>query len=162
MNGTSMSSPSACGALAVIMSGLKQDDITFTPHSLRKAAEYSARNVNDPLEVGFLDIVAAYELLTNSRQYKDSDANIEVTVRSGADKGRGVYLREVEETTKMNVIPVDIAVSFKEEETERMWDFSMELELIASQPWVQVPKYVYMGAKGKVLVCFECGDELRY
>lgn len=65
MNGTSMASPNACGNIALILSGLKADGISYTPHSIRRAIENTAAPVRDAdvfgVGNGVIQTLRAYE-----------------------------------------------------------------------------------------------------
>ena len=50
MNGTSMASPAACGGIALLLSALKADGRTATPHIVRAALEMSATPVGEAPE----------------------------------------------------------------------------------------------------------------
>lgn len=47
MNGTSMSSPNACGCITLLLSAAKQSNIAVTPIRIRKAVENSAKLLDD-------------------------------------------------------------------------------------------------------------------
>jgi tripeptidyl-peptidase-2 len=88
MNGTSMSSPNACGNIALIMSALKAQNVSFTPYrfvfyifahqSIAKAIENTAKDVKDPLNVGFLQIDKAYDYNTKYADDIDQDIDFQV------------------------------------------------------------------------------------
>ncbi|CEJ03744.1 hypothetical protein RMCBS344292_17722 [Rhizopus microsporus] len=50
-NGTSMSSPNACGCVALLVSALKAEKLEYTPYRLKNAIRQTAKSVNDPLNV---------------------------------------------------------------------------------------------------------------
>lgn len=58
MNGTSMSSPNACGAIALLLSAMKQEKIPITAARVIKAVQATGKDVSDDLGVGFLQVVS--------------------------------------------------------------------------------------------------------
>lgn len=75
MNGTSMSSPCACGGLALLVSALKAEGQAVTPARLRRAVEntcapVAARAPDGPLTYGrgLLQVADAYAYLRRSAE----------------------------------------------------------------------------------------------
>ncbi|MQM06774.1 hypothetical protein Taro_039603 [Colocasia esculenta] len=50
MNGTSMASPSACGGVALLISGMKAEGVPVSPYSVREALENTTVAIGDKLE----------------------------------------------------------------------------------------------------------------
>ena len=114
MHGTSMSSPNACGLFSVLLSACKQQSISYTPHRIRKAIENTARvqPLLDPLTqgAGLVQIADAFDYLQRHRDCSDLD----VAYRVNVGGGRGVYLREPEQTNKSQEAAVTIEPQFFE------------------------------------------------
>ncbi|XP_006818461.1 tripeptidyl-peptidase 2-like, partial [Saccoglossus kowalevskii] len=94
MNGTSMSSPNACGGIALVLSGLKCNSIPYTPYSIRRCLENTAYKV-DTIETfaqghGLIQVDKAFEYYM---KYADSPER-NVRFRVLWDNNRGIYLRE--------------------------------------------------------------------
>ncbi|KAH0935292.1 hypothetical protein HID58_012409 [Brassica napus] len=101
MNGTSMSSPSACGAIALLLSAMKAEGIPVSPYSVRRALENTSTPVGDLPEdklttgQGLMQVDKAYEYL---KQFKDCPCvcyQIKVNLSGKTTPtSRGIYLRE--------------------------------------------------------------------
>lgn len=151
MNGTSMSAPSTAGGLALVLSRLKQDGHTYTPHSVMRALY----NTAVPMEGqspwsqghGMIQIDAAYEHLVNYEG--DALRDLFFTVR-GPSGERGAYLREPSETGKPIEQRLTIEPNFHEDADNRTKvDLDLRLALTASQPWVRVADFATLAAGGK-------------
>ena len=70
MSGTSMSSPNCCGCLALILSGLKQNNIEFNPFGVKRAIENTAHQVDDLIGsgTGLIQVEKAYNYLVDYRE----------------------------------------------------------------------------------------------
>ena len=162
MNGTSMSSPNACGCIALLLSALKHPSIAipYTPYRIKKALENSAKDIKDPLGIGFLQVEHAWEYLRKWSQDKDLDIRFDVSVNGRA---RGVYLRELEETNKYYQAHVSIQATFRKEPTrgtaaptegdtsqnDNKLAYEQRLTLVATAPWVQTPDFLLMNSGGR-------------
>uniref|UniRef100_A0A453P817 Peptidase S8/S53 domain-containing protein n=5 Tax=Triticinae TaxID=1648030 RepID=A0A453P817_AEGTS len=74
MNGTSMSSPSACGGVALLVSAMKAEGIPVSPYTVRKAIENTASSISDAPEEklttghGLLQVDRAYEYARQAKK----------------------------------------------------------------------------------------------
>jgi tripeptidyl-peptidase-2 len=144
MNGTSMSSPNTCGGIALILSKLKQDDIDYTPHSVKRALYNSTMLMpgQSPWAQGngMLQVDSAYEHLINYENDKNRDVYFDMR---GPGNERGAYLREPFENNQTTERRVRIAPHFHEDASSRKKvDFEMRIRLEASEPWVQAAEFV--------------------
>src|SRR5690606_7719282 len=106
-NGTSMASPNAAGAVALLVSAARQQEISYTPYSIRRALQNTARPIADaaPFEQGpgLMQVDQALEHLLQHAAAPLEQVPMEVScARSGEIAGhrglRGIYLREPEES----------------------------------------------------------------
>ena len=110
MNGTSMSSPNCCGCLALLLSGLKQESIPYSPYLIRRAIQTSAKSIKDSMNVGLIQVEDAWKYLTANKRTLTHSLHYEVSVPS-RNNARGIYLREPVETanllhTSVNILPL--------------------------------------------------------
>ncbi|SPO21109.1 related to Tripeptidyl-peptidase II [Ustilago trichophora] len=154
MNGTSMSSPNACGSIALLLSGMKAQNIPITPARVFNAVRVTGKDVNDPLGVPFIRVDAAWDYLVQNKDREDQDAEYRVAVtRAGKALGRmdkrGIYLREKHETYNVQQTNVTVRPTYKAGETEKTFDLELRCALAATQPWVQVPEFLLLGGNGR-------------
>ncbi|KAG1356236.1 hypothetical protein G6F62_002135 [Rhizopus arrhizus] len=153
-NGTSMSSPNACGCIALLVSALKAQKEEYTPYRLKNAVVQTAKSVEDPLGVGFIQVDKAYEYLENYKDRKDLDLLFKVTVQKRGVQ-RGIYLREAEETNGIQYITTKVQPKFMGEfdpenpkYNEAKFNYEARVALIASESWITVPDYLYIHSGG--------------
>lgn len=176
MNGTSMSSPSAAGSVALLVSALQQANLPYTPNRIRIALENSARQIpsSDNLSrltygCGLIQTNKAYTYLTKYSQDKSLDIVFNVTLPA-LDNNRGIYLRTAEDTNK----PLETAVQI-ELRQQPYYDINLDnsldetvqqrhAELIALQipirivnshpEWIAAPSHVLLtnGSRGFTVV----------
>ncbi|KAN0063578.1 hypothetical protein ACQY0O_004026 [Thecaphora frezii] len=153
MNGTSMSSPNACGSIALLVSGLKARGIPVTPERVFKAVRATGRDVGDPLGVPFIRVDAAWDYLVEHAERSEQDAEFRVVVQAAGKTSlfnkRGIYLREKRETRQTQQFTVTVQPTFKPAETERAFNLELRCTLNATQPWVKVPNYLLLGGNGR-------------
>ncbi|EDX06877.1 GD25789 [Drosophila simulans] len=141
MNGTSMAAPHVAGAVALLISGLKQQNIEYSPYSIKRAISVTATKLGyvDPFAQGhgLLNVEKAFEHLTEHRQSKDN--MLRFSVRVGNNAAKGIHLRQGVQRNFVdyNVFIEPIFYNDKEADPKDKFNFNVRLNLIASQPWVQ-------------------------
>ncbi|XP_064639092.1 tripeptidyl-peptidase 2-like isoform X2 [Lineus longissimus] len=142
MNGTSMSSPNACGAIALILSGLKARSIPYTPYSIRRALENTALKV-ESIEVfalghGLVQVDKAFDHLVEHSHNVERKIQFKVTCGSGK---RGIYLREPREVQQPSEVVVTVETKFHEDDNDHQEkiNLSLKLALVCNSSWVETP-----------------------
>lgn len=141
MNGTSMSSPNACGGIAVLLSALKAEKIPYAPYSVRKAIENSAKllanaSVFDQGK-GVLQVDKAFEYAKLHASHPAEQLRFDVDVPD-RDEARGIYLREPFETKQATVVKVRIRPQFHEEAlNQEKIDLLVRVRLECDADWVE-------------------------
>ena len=165
MHGTSMSSPNACGSLACLVGALKAENVPYTPDAVRRAVEASATPLPGvpPTDQGrgLLAVDAAFDLLADSAGARqNADVRYEVAVPSrapggpGAPPGRGIYLRELAETSAPAEVAVSVAPRFQNDAlvaAQAKADFRRNVVLESTAPWVTVGEKLVLTHAGKAL-----------
>ncbi|GAB1601216.1 tripeptidyl-peptidase 2-like, partial [Argonauta hians] len=145
MNGTSMSSPNACGCIALMLSGLKANSIAYSPFSVRRALMNEAQKIDscDPfgLGAGLLQVEKSYDFLRNFSTAKERNVQFLVTVPGG---NRGIYIRDICKLSKINEISVSVELSYLENKTaqEDKIDLNLQLCLTCDASWVEIPTHL--------------------
>ncbi|KAL8148295.1 hypothetical protein AgCh_005606 [Apium graveolens] len=101
MNGTSMSSPSACGGIALLVSAIKATGIPVSPYTVRRALENTAIPVGDLPEdkltagQGLMQVDKAHEYIQKSHDIPSVWYTIKINqVGKSSPTSRGIYLRD--------------------------------------------------------------------
>ena len=101
MNGTSMSSPNACGCIALLLSALKTQSIPYTPATIKRTVENTATPLesHDSFSIGhgIVQIDEAYERFIEISDLPTTRVHFKVTVtgqQGQQQKCHGIYLRD--------------------------------------------------------------------
>ncbi|KAJ8030831.1 Tripeptidyl-peptidase 2 [Holothuria leucospilota] len=143
MNGTSMSSPNACGGIALVLSGLKANGLPYTPHSIRRALENTALFL-DQIEPfgqghGLIQIHKAYEHLV---QHCDCPAR-NLRFKINTDGNRGIYLRDYVQLNKPVEKNVSIEPIFAENiDANEKIALNLHISLVCDVSWVSCPAHL--------------------
>lgn len=165
MNGTSMSSPNAAGAVALLVGACKAEGIPPTPFRIFRAIQETGVDVHDPQGVKFLDVEKAWEYIVAHRDdpYADADMQVSITPAGkplGVVDRRGVYLRGKEETHRTTQFMVTVQPTFRARETQRAYALDVKASLCATQPWVHVPEFLALGSNGRTFEIRVAADML--
>ena len=152
MNGTSMASPNACGAIALLVSGLKAEDISYSPHSIKRAIQSTAELIRtiDPFAQGpgLVQVDRAYQHLTKFADTIAEDLPFRISV-SGSDHERGIYLREPNMTDSPREFRIQIEPVFPEDtESQTKVDFSLPFNFEPSADWISCGQHMLMTSDG--------------
>ncbi|XP_071839220.1 tripeptidyl-peptidase 2-like isoform X2 [Apostichopus japonicus] len=143
MNGTSMSSPNACGGIALVLSGLKANGLPYTPYSIRRALENTALFL-DQIEPhgqghGLIQIHKAYEYLTEHWDCPAKNLRFKVST----DGNRGIYLRDYAQLSKPHEKNVNIEPIFAENtDPNEKISFNLHINLVCDVSWVSCPTHL--------------------
>lgn len=143
MNGTSMSSPNACGGIALVLSGLKANGLPYTPYSVRRALENTAHYM-DQIEPfgqghGLIQIHKAYEYLTEHCDCPAKNLRFKVST----DGNRGIYLRDYAQLNKPHEKNVNIEPIFAENiDANEKIAFNLHINLVCDASWVSCPTHL--------------------
>ncbi|KAH0827273.1 hypothetical protein HID58_090586 [Brassica napus] len=176
MNGTSMSSPSACGAIALLLSAMKAEGIPVSPYSVRRALENTSTPVGDLPEdklttgQGLMQVDKAYEYL---KQFKDCPCvfyQIKVNLSGKTTPtSRGIYLREATTCRQSTEWTVQVDPKFHEgaSNLKELVPFEECLELHSTDEGVvRVPDYLLLTHNGRsfnvVVDPTNLGDGVHY
>ncbi|KAJ3337523.1 tripeptidyl-peptidase II Tpp2 [Gonapodya sp. JEL0774] len=141
--------------LAPTRLGLLASSLPYTPYTIRRALENTAKDVSDPQGVGFVQVESAWDWLVESRKNNDGgkwDVDYEVTFPEQPLTPRGIYLRDSVSTSRVLQTTCSVMPKFFKEEDgdqERKLALEVQLELSSSAPWIQAPKNVILNHGGK-------------
>lgn len=156
MHGTSMASPNACGCLALMLSGLLQNDHSWNPSTVLAAVQSTAAAVEGvdawTQGPGLIQTSDAYQSLLERTAPERTLPRIDVTARHATRAGRGIYLREASETDRLQSISVRLEPHFEEGQRRRFDNrFPLLLDFQSSAEWVQAGGRVRLPAGGQTM-----------
>ncbi|XP_077291266.1 tripeptidyl-peptidase II [Arctopsyche grandis] len=151
MNGTSMSAPHVAGAISTLISGLKENNISYSPYSIKRALENSATYIPDvePFAqgCGLLNVEKAYKLLCEYCEVPERDVRFSVTC--GKNNHKGIYFRRgfLDKSREVNCfIEPFFATDFKNPEgldaNFKKINFNLKIVLVCDADWVKAPEYL--------------------
>lgn len=151
MNGTSMSSPNCCGCISLLISGMKQSDVPYTPYLIRQAIQFSAKSIDDPQGVGLIQVENAFKHI--SETVKDDLAHTlqyDVTVNKDM---RGVYLRDLAECETTQQFSVNVSPVYPKMKDSRQNASKLTLDIQAcletSHDWIEAPDFAMINNGGR-------------
>lgn len=155
MNGTSMSSPNACGGISLLLSSLKAQRKHWNPYYIQKAIENTALPIVsvNPLAMGYglLQIEDAFDYIQEFPY--DPQLNMWFTINCQKKDGRGIYLREYFETETEYEEIIEIEPHFqKDTDNINKLNFERRLRILSNQDWIQVPKFLHLSNNSKTFV----------
>jgi tripeptidyl-peptidase-2 len=163
MNGTSMASPNACGAVALLVSGMKAAEKKFSPYSVRRAIQNTARFVENADAFsqgpGLIQVDKAFAHLVAHADATAEQLRFDVSIANRGN-ARGLYLREAAETQEAVASTVRVRPVFPEgAESRSKADFEMRIALEASQPWIETGGHLVLTSGGRTFqVHIDCGE----
>jgi tripeptidyl-peptidase-2 len=151
MAGTSMATPSVSGAVALVLSGLKAEKRAYSPWSVRRALENSARAIPgiDRLTQGhgLIQVDAAFALCQKMAEAGVAQSGIEITISASqsGSPARGIYLRELEQTRhRQEHFAMARAVFPKSTENSIKLAFEARYKLASTAPWVRSANFLLL------------------
>ncbi|KAK7270488.1 hypothetical protein RIF29_23667 [Crotalaria pallida] len=159
MNGTSMSSPSACGGIALLISAMKAEGIPVSPYSVRKALENTSIPIGDSPEdklstgQGLMQVDKCYEYIQKSQNIPCVWYQINITQSGKANNSsRGIYLREASACQQSTEWTVEVEPKFHEDanKLEELVMFEECIELCSTDKTVvKAPEYLLLTHNGR-------------
>ncbi|KAI8846872.1 hypothetical protein BC829DRAFT_418846 [Chytridium lagenaria] len=153
MNGTSMASPNAAGCYSLLISGLKQENIPYTPYRVTTAIKNSGRDFNDSFRVGFIQVIGAWHHLTKLKPLR---SNLDVFYKvsfPARNQARGLYLREAPDNATPQTYQVTVTPRFfrehEDSQNPKKLEFEAQIALISTQRWASATEFVMICNEGR-------------
>ncbi|CRK95491.1 CLUMA_CG008960, isoform A [Clunio marinus] len=144
MNGTSMSAPHVAGAISLLISGLKQLHITYTPFSIKRAIWNTATHLSYVDQFaqgnGLLNVERCFEYLKTYQNEMENQMRFAINVGNGA---KGIHMRngQLNKAEEFNVSVEPLMFNEKYAKSSDKINFNLRLALVPSHPWIEVGKF---------------------
>ncbi|ONK71943.1 uncharacterized protein A4U43_C04F14000 [Asparagus officinalis] len=159
MNGTSMSSPSACGGVALLVSGMKAEGIPVSPYIVRKALENTALPIGSVPEdklttgQGLMQVDRAHQFVQKSRDLPCVCYKISINQTGKTTPTlRGIYLRGASACQQNTEWTIQVNPGFHDgaSNLEQLVPFEECIQLHSSEKSVaQAPEYLLLTNNGR-------------
>ncbi|KAH0452237.1 hypothetical protein IEQ34_019536 [Dendrobium chrysotoxum] len=159
MNGTSMASPSACGGVALLLSGMKAEGIFISPYTVRKALENTSSPISDlPVEKlttghGLMQVDRAYEYIQQSKNLPSVCYKVLISPAGKSTPiSRGIYLRGDCSCQQSTEWTIQVEPSFHEgaNNLEELVPFEECIQLYSTESSVaHAPEYLLLTHNGR-------------
>ncbi len=157
-NGTSMSSPSAAGVGALLVSAAKQNNLKTTPSRIRYALMNTASLLPAETEfsqgAGLINAEKAWEHLKTFQSIEALDLFYDANISDNTyASGPGLYLRAPEDSFEgKKSIRVSLQPQFTEAFTNRdQYDLNLYLQCKTDSNWLQIPEFLHLSNSGKTI-----------
>lgn len=146
MNGTSMASPHVAGAVAVLLSGLKQNLISYSPYSIKRALENGAQFL-ESVEClaqghGLLQVESSYNLLVEHQNEQERD--VRFSISCGPTNAKGVYLRSKKKNLnqEFSISVEPFFLNPEQVEPSKKINFNIKVALTCKASFVSHPSHL--------------------
>lgn len=159
MNGTSMASPSACGGVALLVSGMKAEGIVVSPYTVRMALENTAISIGGGTEEklttgqGLMQVDRAHEFVQQSKNLPYVCYRITINQAGKSTPTlRGIYLRGADACKRTSEWVIQVEPKFHEDASnmEQLVPFEECIQLCSSEKLVaRAPEYLLLTHNGR-------------
>uniref|UniRef100_A0A1B6CLJ0 Tripeptidyl-peptidase 2 n=1 Tax=Clastoptera arizonana TaxID=38151 RepID=A0A1B6CLJ0_9HEMI len=146
LNGTSMASPHVAGAVAVLLSGLTDKGVKYSPYSVKRSLENTAQFV-DSMDVfaqgnGLLQVEKAFDHLVNFANAPERDVRFHITCGTGNNKG--IYIRQhlQDKPREYSVFIEPVFANSDKVDPKKKIGFNLSLVLVCNATWVECPSHL--------------------
>ena len=147
MNGTSMSSPNACGCIALVLSGLKQENVTYSFERVKNALFNSAKPIECIPSGGLIQVPQLFDNLKTNSAVSMLDFHYKISVEG--QNSRGIYVRRDISKMKREQFQVNVSVEFpRDMDNNIKVKFEAHLGLISSESWIKFPEFLHLNSTG--------------
>ncbi|KAK9889317.1 hypothetical protein WA026_004596 [Henosepilachna vigintioctopunctata] len=145
-NGTSMSSPHTAGAISLLISGLIDKKIPYSPYSIKRAIEASASYLSD-VEVfvqgsGLLNVEKTFDHLVT--YHKAKELNVRFQVTCGNSNAKGIFIRS-KSNQSSHSFNITVEPQFLDSDNvfaEIKINFNIKFALISDAGYVSSPTHL--------------------
>ena len=162
MNGTSMSSPCCCGAIALLIAALKEEGVKASPARIKRIVQATAKALGEGAPdatlssgSGLIDIPAAFEYAMQEEKSefcaKDAWYNIQVARADGGTPARGIYIRDPSVAFRESDFLVKVVPNVHEEadHLEHRVPLELKVTMKCKEGWVSFPDVLLLTHGGR-------------